>query len=233
MELAVAAGFDVRVVALPPGLDPADAVDGFEERLAEASGYVLHRVRLEIANARDRQEAFVRVREVLANAAAGPEQLEALRYAADRLDLPPDVQAGLVPRGSTRTGQVSRKVLDAGERLERRLLAVCASAPELAERYLKPLDDRHFDSERNKRIRAYLVGELEPDDELLAARAELDALAAEEELPEESARELFLRLEERVVRRELAELGGEDIERTVELQTVLAKIRSALQEAAT
>ena len=28
MELAVAAGFDVRVVALPAGEDPADAADG-------------------------------------------------------------------------------------------------------------------------------------------------------------------------------------------------------------
>ena len=31
MELAVAQGFDVRVVPLPPGLDPADAAEGFEE----------------------------------------------------------------------------------------------------------------------------------------------------------------------------------------------------------
>src|SRR5919204_1007786 len=39
MELAVAEGLDVRVVALPPGLDPADAVEGFEERLRTSVSY--------------------------------------------------------------------------------------------------------------------------------------------------------------------------------------------------
>src|SRR6476620_7151116 len=65
MELAAAQGFDVRVVALPPGVDPADAPEGFEERLAGAESYLGYRVRLEIERAPDRQEAFVRVREVL------------------------------------------------------------------------------------------------------------------------------------------------------------------------
>jgi hypothetical protein len=36
-----------------------------------------------------------------------------------------------------------------------------------------------------------------------------------------------------MVRRELARLEGEDLARTVELQTVLAKIREALQQAPT
>src|SRR3954462_2148356 len=36
MELAVAGGFDVRVVALPPGVDPADEPHGFEQRIAAA-----------------------------------------------------------------------------------------------------------------------------------------------------------------------------------------------------
>ena len=34
MELAVAQGFDVKVVALPAGIDPADDPGGFEARLA-------------------------------------------------------------------------------------------------------------------------------------------------------------------------------------------------------
>ena len=37
MELATSLGFDVRVVTLPPGQDPADAPAGFENRLAGAS----------------------------------------------------------------------------------------------------------------------------------------------------------------------------------------------------
>ena len=49
-------------------------------------------------------------------------------------------------------------------------------------------------------------------------------------LDEGVARELFLRLEERLVMRELADLSGEDLARTVELQGVLARIRDALQK---
>src|SRR5436305_21495 len=65
MDRAAAHGFDVRVVALPPGTEPAAAAQGFEERLANAEGYVLYRVRLELERAPDRQEAFVRAREIL------------------------------------------------------------------------------------------------------------------------------------------------------------------------
>ncbi len=230
MELAVRAGFDVRVVPLPPGLDPAEAVDGFEQRLAEAVGYLLHRVRLEIERAPSRQEAFGRVREVLAGLEDSPERSDAVRFAADRLDLPSDTAAGLAPRTLARTGSVSPKLLDAGERLERRLLAACATSPELAQRYLRPLDDRHFDNPLHRRLRAHLVGVAEPDADLVAARAELLVTADVEHLGEDTARELFLRLEERLVRRELADLSGDDLARTVELQGVLAKIRDALDK---
>jgi hypothetical protein len=233
MELAVAAGFDVRVVALPAGEDPADAAEGFEARLDGAAGYLLHRTRLEIDRAPSRQDAFDRVRDVLARAAPGPEAWEAAREAADRLDLPPDLQAVLMPRLRAKTRTLSRKVLDAGVRLERRLLAACLAHPELVERYLVQLDDRHFDDPLHRRFRAYLVGEAEADRELLALRAELDATAEGEHLDEDAAKELFLSLEERVVRRELAEVKGGDADRLLELQTVLSKIQEALQEART
>ena len=233
MELAVRAGFDVRVVPLPPVLDPAEAVDGFEQRIADAVGYLLHRVRLELERAPSRQEAFGRVREVLAGLEDSPERSDAVRYAADRLDLPPDTAAGLAPRTLARTGSISPKLLDAGERLERRLLAACATSPELAERYLRPLDDRHFDNPLHRRLRAHLVGAAELDADLVAARAELLVTADVEHLGDETARELFLRLEERLVRRELADLSGDDLARTVELQGVLAKIHDALEKVET
>jgi DNA primase len=228
MELAVRTGFDVRVVPLPPGLDPADAADGFEARIGESVGYLLHRVRLELERAPSRQEAFARVRAVLGTVEDSPERAEAVRYAADRLDLPAETAAGLAPRAPSRTGSVSPRLLDAGERLERRLLAACSTSPDLAERYLGPLDDRHFDTPLHRRLRAYLVGDEEADPELVAARAELVATADREQLGAEAAHELFLRLEERLVKRELAELSGDDLARTVELQGVLAKIRDAL-----
>ncbi|MGH3006648.1 MAG: DNA primase [Gaiellaceae bacterium] len=229
MELAVGAQFDVKIVALPPGLDPADAVDGFEERLAAAEGYLAYRVRLEIERAPSKQEAFERVQAVLAEAPAGPEREDIARYASDRLGVTLHLAAGTT-RGLS---QMSARVLDAGERLERRLLAACATRPELVERYLRPLAERHFDNALHRHLRAYLVGEAEADREVVGALAELDATAESEHLGEETARELFLRLEERVVRRELAELRGEDLARTVELQGVLTKIQDALQKVAT
>jgi DNA primase len=60
MELAAAQKFDVKVVTLPRGQDPADAPEGFEERLAGAESYLLYRVRLELDRSADRQEAFAR-----------------------------------------------------------------------------------------------------------------------------------------------------------------------------
>ena len=229
MELAVRAGFDVRVVPLPPGLDPADATEGFEERMAASVGYLKHRVALEIERAPSRQDAFAKVRDVIGAVEDSPERADAVRYAADRLDLPPDTAAGLAPRTMARTGSVSPKLLDAGDRLERRLLAACSTSPDLAERYLRPLDDRHFDNPEHRRLRAHLVGDTPMDDaDVVLARAELGALAEEEHLDGDVARELFLRLEERLVRRELADLSGDDLARTVELQGVLAKIHDAL-----
>jgi DNA primase len=238
MELALGAGLDVRVVTLPQGLDPADAAGRFEELLAAAESYVLYRVRLELERATDRHEAFVRVRELLTAADDGPERQEAVRLAADRLGLPPDTQAGLAPRGRRATGAVSRKLLDAGERLERDFLAVCAADPELAGRYLGELDDRHFDVDLHRRLRAVLAGErADVDPVLTALRAELDATAEQEGLNDGTAKQLFLRLEERLVRRQIAELThGEltpgDEARKRDLELVLVKIHDSLQEVA-
>ena len=97
MELAVRQGFDVKVVTLPHGQDPADAPEGFADRLSAAEDYLVYRVRLEIERAADRQEAFVRAREVLAKAEDSPERQEALRLLADRLDLPRETLSGLAP----------------------------------------------------------------------------------------------------------------------------------------
>ena len=225
MELADRAGFDVRIVPLPAGKDPADAVDGFDQRLEESVGYLMHRVRLEIAAA-PKQEAFESVQPLIEAAPAGPDRDEAARYASDRLGVPLRIAGG----NARAFGEARRKVLGAGDRLEREFLAICAARPELADRYLHELDDRHFDNPLHQRLRAYLAGEAEADEELVGLRAELDATVAEEGLDDGVARELFLRLEERLVMRELADLSGEDLARTVELQGVLARIRDALQK---
>jgi DNA primase len=233
MELAYRQFEEVWVVPLPPGTDPAEAADEFEQRLEAATEYLVHRVKLEIDRAPSPQGAFDAVQALILKAPRGPDQEHAAKYAANRLNIPLRVDATSAPV----FGEARRKLVDAGERLERDLLAVCTVHPELAERYLHELDDRHFDDPLHRRLRAYLAGEAEPDDELIALRAELDATAEREGLNDEAAKQLFLRLEERLVRRELAELGrGEvtsaDLERTKELQAVLGRIQEALQEVA-
>src|SRR4029077_10717560 len=85
MELATAQGFDVRVVTLPPGRDPADLAGEFDELLGRAESYLSYRVRLEIERAPDRQEAFVRVKEVFSRFPEdSPERQDAVRLAVDK-----------------------------------------------------------------------------------------------------------------------------------------------------
>ena len=226
MELAATQGFDVKVVTLPGGQDPADAPDGFEDRLAGAESYLLYRVRLELDRAADRQEGFVRVREVMAKAEDSPERQEALRLLADRLDLPRETLAGLAPaRGGATTVADNTRLLDAGDRLERDALAACLAHPSLV-RGLGELTPEHFDSEVTRQFRAALVAGRD-DPELTALRAELDARAAREAIDERTGAELLLRLRERKLKRDLS---GADLARTTELQAHLAKVRQALAE---
>ena len=231
MELASTLGFDVRVVALPKGQDPADAPAGFEQRLNGASSYVVHRVRLELERTPDRQEAFVRAREVLAKVEDSPERQDALRLLADTLDLPRETLAGLgarsaAGRGAVAVAELSPAMLEKGEQLERRVLAACVHEPALVA-FLAELSADHFDSELHRRFRTVLVEGGEEDDALVALRAELDARAAREALDERTGKELLLNLRARRLRRELA---GAELERVQELQAALAKLAEAAQE---
>jgi DNA primase len=227
MEAAAVQGFDVKVVTLPRGQDPADAPEAFEERLIGSESYLLYRVRLELDRAADRQEGFVRAREVLAKAEDSPERQEALRLLADRLDLPKETLVGLAPaRGTTSAAVIEdTRLLDAGDRLERDALAACLAHPALV-RALGDLTPEHFDSEASRRFRAALVAGRD-DPELTALKAELDARASREAIDERTGKELLLRLRERQLKRDLA---GADLARTTELQAHLAKVRQALAE---
>jgi DNA primase len=228
MELAAAQGFEVKVVTLPRGQDPADAPDGFEERLGGAESYLLYRVRLELERSSDRQEAFVRAREVLSKAEDSPERQEALRLVADRLDLPKETLGGIAPasrRGTPSATPEAPRLLEAGDRLEREVLAACVAHASLLPG-LEELTPEHFDSELHRRFRAMLVSKKD-DAELTGLLAELDARAAEEAIDKRTGQELLLRLRERKLRRDLA---GADLARTTELQARLAKVRQSLAE---
>jgi DNA primase len=227
MELAVRDGFTVRVVPLSPGTDPADDPDAFRERLATPVSYPVHRVRLEHARATDRESAFTTIRGFLTSLPDSPERLDAIRLAADLLDLPPETQARLVPsRASASTAGVeSPRLLDAGTRLERSALAGAAAHESLLPE-LELLGPEHFDDELHRRARAYLLGTEENDGDLTALLAELYALRDEEEITLETASQLLLRLRERRLERELAKA---DDDRLVELQQALAKLRNEIR----
>jgi DNA primase len=227
MELAAGQGFDVRVVTLPPGTDPADAADGFEQRLEAAESYLAYRVRIEVERASDKQEAFIRVRELLSRFEESPERQKALRFVADKLDLPKEVQAGLAPRARGKGEAVSMQLLDAGDRRERDALAGVVRNPQLI-KPLSELDEEHFDDELHRRVRAYL---LDPsatvDEDVVGLVAELDARAAATEIDEHTAEQLLLRLRERRLQRELVSAGDTHLP---ELQRQLAKVRAAIRE---
>ena len=208
---------------------------GFEQRLGQAESYLHYRVRLELERADDRQEAFVRAREILAKAEDSPERQEALRLVADRLDLPRETLSGIAPaRGAaaaSRGPSVSqpKKLLDAGIRLEREALAAVVAHPGLREA-LAGLGEEHFDLEEHRRMRASLVAGVPPDADLVGLLAELDATAASEGITRRTGTEMLLRLRERKLRRDLQ--GETDLARATELQAHLAKVRQALTELA-
>ena len=230
MELAVAQGFDVRVVALPRGQDPADAPDGFEERLASAESYLVHRVRLELARGRDQQESFIRARDVLEAAPNSPERREAAKLIIDALNLPAEVIKTLaVARESRgRSEFAPERQLRAGLDLERQVLAACLANPSLIEG-LGQVSVEHFDDDLHRRFYGVLVDGAPETAELTALHAELDARAARESMSEQLGKELLLRLHERNL---LTEIRRADLARATELQAQLAKVRHALSELA-
>jgi DNA primase len=231
MELAVAQGFDVQVVALPKGTDPADDPATFERLLASPASYPVHRVRLEVERAPDRQRAFAAVRAFLAQLPDSPERQDALRLAADLLDLPPETQAGLAPaRGSSRNaGVVSPRLLDAGQRLERSALAGVAAHPELL-RVLEELGDEYFLNGLHRRARAHLLGKEPADGELTPLLAELYALADEEEITSATAKQLLLRLRQRRLEEQLRAAPGEQRKSLAE---AVAALREEIERLAT
>lgn len=233
MDRAQAQGFEIRVVVLPTGQDPADAPQGFEQRLGGAESYLHYRVRLELERAEDRQEGFVRAREVLSGVEDSPERQEALRLLADRLDLPRETLAGIAPARGRPVGSGDatqpQKLLDAGLRLERETLAAVVAHPDLLEQ-LAGLSADHFDLDEHRRMRTALLERRPPEPDLVGLLAELDATAAGEGITSRTGTEMLLRLRERKLRRDLQ--GVSDLARTTELQARLAKVRQALTELA-
>ena len=225
MELAVKMGLEVKVVALESGTDPADDPDGFEARLANAESYAFYRVRLEIDRSKDAQSAHQRVIHVLNGVPESPDRQEAWRHANDRLGMTVAIKRG-APSTMYAGTEISPRLLEAGERLERDALAGCIAHPGLL-KTLATLGGEHFDSALCRELRDVLVAGAPVPDALVPLYAELDARAASSGIDEETAEQLLLRLRERRLERELQTADAEHLR---DLQLALQKVRTAFRE---
>jgi len=228
MELAVSQQFNVQVVSLPKGSDPADDPATFERLLGSPVSYPEHRVRLLYSKALDKQAAFASILSFLSGLPDSPEHFDARQLATDLLGLPVETQAMLAPaRGSARgPGVMSPRLLDAGVRLERGALAGVAAHPKL-NRYLEELGPEHFDSELHRRARAHILGQEGADGELTSLLAEIYALSETDDITEETAEQMLLRLRERRLQRQLSDAESDHF---LELQQRLAEVRTAIRE---
>jgi DNA primase len=218
MELAVAQQFDVNVVALPAGVDPADDPSGFEARLRTAEPYVVYRVRLEMDHADDREAGFRKAKEILDGFPEGPDKLAAQRLVTDRVGTTVHFRTGAIP--SARAAANAPRVVDAGTRLERDALAGALAHAELRT-LLGQLTEEHFYDPLHRVIRDHILEGTPLDADGVSLLAELDARAEAEGIDAATGEELLLRLRERELRRALQEA---DVARARELQERLRKV---------
>src|SRR3954471_10295825 len=218
MELAVKQGFDVNVVALPSGVDPADDPAGFESHLRDAEPYVLYRVRLELEHADDREAGFRKAKEILDGFPEGPDKLAAQRLVTDRVGTTVSFRTGAIP--SARAAASQPRMVDAEARRERYALAGAQAHPALRP-LLAELTPEHFYDPLHRSIREHILDRTPLEPEGIALLAELDARAEAEGIDAATGEELLWRLRERELRRELQ---GADVVRTRELQELLGKL---------
>jgi hypothetical protein len=186
-------------------------------------------VRLLHERATDKNAAFSAIEAFLHAQPDSPEHLDARRLATDLLDLPPETQAALAPRGRSTGIALSPRLLDAGARLERSALAGVAAHDEL-KRFLTELGPEHFQDPLHRRARAHLLGEEPADEELTALLAELYARADEDEITLAVAKQLLLRLH---ARRLQDELQTAPAERRQSLAQRVAELREEIESLAT
>ncbi len=116
MDMAERSGLRVRIVALPPGQDPADILargpEAFEAALAAAQPVLAFRIgrALDLAKGEEGPDAaYAACRSIIAAAAPGPERDEQVRLVSSALRLSPASEAALVPgrRGGPRMPDTS------------------------------------------------------------------------------------------------------------------------------
>jgi len=186
-------GFDLRVVRLPPGGDPADVVrrEGAEamRALLETSVPV---ARFEVERALDagsldtpegRDEALRAVAPIVARLDPGPLQYDLIQLIAGRLQLPESVTGDALrraPRASNgRRAVVAQPVVtsvDRREESERLFLARCLAVKDAGRRALESMDlETVFSGDLTRRAAHYLAKHLDHPGEGLPPDA--DSLA--------------------------------------------------------
>ena len=154
MELAAKQGFDVKVVALPAGVDPADDPQGFQRRLAGAEPYLLYRVRIELERGEDREVSFRTVKALLDEAPDSPERHDAWRFANDKLGMTVQLRAGgssRAPRHRRRSACSTRARSSSATRSP-----ACSRIPSLKP-LLAELTPEHFYDPVHRALRAHIV----------------------------------------------------------------------------
>jgi DNA primase len=217
MELATKQGFDVKVVPLPSGVDPADDPAGFQKRLAEAEPYLFYRVRIEIERGEDREATFRTVKALLDDAPDSPERQDAWRLANDKFGMTVQLRGASTARAAA---PPSQRALDASAKLERNALAGVLAHPDLKP-VLAEITEEHFYAPMHRLLRAYIVDATPLDAEASALLAELDAWAVADGIDRATAAELLIRLRERELKRQLRDADPEKIK---ELQETLTRL---------
>jgi DNA primase len=217
MELATKQGFDVKVVPLPSGVDPADDPAGFQNRLAEAEPYLFYRVHIEIERGEDREATFRTVKALLDNAPDSPERQDAWRLANDKFGMTVQLRGASTARAAA---PPSQRALDASAKLERNALAGVLAHPDLKP-VLAEITEEHFYAPMHRLLRAYIVDATPLDAEASALLAELDAWAVADGIDRATAAELLIRLRERELKRQLRDADPEKIK---ELQETLTRL---------
>jgi DNA primase len=195
-------GFDLRVVRLPPGQDPADVV---QREGAEAMRALLETSvpvpRFEVERALEaadldtpegREEALRAVAPVVARLDPGPLQYDLIQLIANRLQMPESMTSEAlrrVPRTNGRAAQTRVPAppvrpatsVDRREDTERAFLARCLAIKDHGRRALEEMDvDASFSLELTRRAAHYLAEHLEhPGQSLPAGAEDLARLVAE------------------------------------------------------
>jgi DNA primase len=192
-------GLEMRVVALPPGSDPADLVgrdgaDAFMELLQGAISVPQFEVKralaaADLATPGGRDDALSAVVPVIRSLPRGSATYDALvRYVSDKLDADPKYLETLL--SAPRAPEMSQRIPDSGtvgvphtSRLpsieaaastERAFLAMSLAHGQAGRRYLDALHDDHFSSPPLRHVRDHLVAHF---DDPLAELPEDEALA--------------------------------------------------------